>query len=81
MTEQELAAIRALLDDANAWHCDHECQRETVERLLAEVERLREIGQHGCDCSTDDACLFARQRDEARKEVERLLAAMEAADE
>ena len=22
---------------------------------LAEVERLHEIGQHGCDCSTEDA--------------------------
>ena len=34
-----------------------------------EIRHLREVRQHGCDCSDDEACLFARQRDEARAEV------------
>jgi|WetSurSiteA1Bulk_404760.scaffolds.fasta_scaffold50304_2 hypothetical protein len=33
----------------------------------AEIERLHEISRPGsCECSTEDACRFARERDEAR---------------
>lgn len=38
----------------------------------ADMERLKEIRQRGCDCNDEDACRFARERDEARAEVERL---------
>lgn len=38
----------------------------------AEVARLTELRQKGCDCNDEDACRFARERDEARAEVERL---------
>lgn len=44
---------------------------------LAEVQRLQELRQRGCDCSDEDACRFARERDEARAEVERLKAEVE----
>jgi hypothetical protein len=45
---------------------------DDLRETRAEVERLREIHRRGCECSTDDACQFARERDEARAEVERL---------
>jgi len=44
---------------------------------LAEVQRLQELRQRGCDCNDEDACRFARERDEARVEVMRLQADVE----
>jgi hypothetical protein len=57
-------ASRALLTDAI----------KEVDRLRAEVARLTEISIHGCDCSQADACQFARERDEARAENEKMKA-------
>ena len=37
--------------------------------LQAEIKRLREVYRRGCDCSTDAACKFAMERDEARAEA------------
>lgn len=59
-------ASRALLTDAI----------KEVDRLRAEVARLTEISIHGCDCSQADACKFARERDEARVENEKLTKAI-----
>jgi hypothetical protein len=47
------------------------------EVLVAEIERLRiELGyaieQRMCQCSYDDGCRFARERDDALAEVKRL---------
>ena len=39
----------------------------------AEVNRLLEIQQRGCDCAQSEVCAFARERDEALAEVERPL--------
>jgi len=44
--------------------------------LEVEVTRLKEIHQRGCDCSPDDACRFARERDEARAKAKELEAAL-----
>ena len=50
--------------------CDasHEIQRQ----LKAEIERLNEVQTKGCDCDPDDACRFARERDEAKAEIARM---------
>lgn len=37
--------------------------QESAEELLAEIARLREVHLHGCECSPDEACAFARERD------------------
>ena len=50
--------------------------QELASLALAEIERLHEIGQHGCDCSTEDARPLVRQRDEVltiRETVRRLM--------
>ena len=51
-----------------------ELQVTTHERdeARAEVGRLRRLRQHGCECTDEDACQFARERDEALLEVERM---------
>ena len=38
-----------------------------LERLRAEVKRMDETRTKGCDCAPDDACKFARQRDQWRE--------------
>jgi hypothetical protein len=69
-------------EDQGSQHCAvrHTCNT-WLGRLQAEaeVERLREMRQRGCDCNDEDACRFARERDEARAEVERLKAERDAA--
>lgn len=46
--------------------------QERAEAAEAEVERLREVHIRCCECSPDEACQFARERDESRAEVVRL---------
>ena len=41
---------------------------EQLENELAELRVLKSVCEHSCECSLDDACHFARQRDEAREE-------------
>jgi len=55
---------------------------------LAEVQRLQELRQRGCDCSDEDACRFAMERDDAyrrgqekmRRRASSLFAATDDAD-
>lgn len=44
---------------------------EAIEKLKEENKRLRDL-KRTCECGEDDQCMFARERDEARREVERL---------
>jgi hypothetical protein len=37
--------------------------------LAAELAAVKEIRQHGCECSDDDACQFARDRDKAQADL------------
>lgn len=75
-TRATLALVQATLDatrrERDAAESDLASLKAENERLkddLAIMERLR---QHGCECSDDEACLFARERDAARAEVTRL---------
>lgn len=45
--------------------CQSGCNCDRMAEMEAERDRLREIRQRGCDCSDDDACAFARERDAA----------------
>ncbi len=45
------------------------------DRLAEENERLRDL-KRTCECGEDEQCMFARERDEARAEAERLKAEM-----
>lgn len=45
--------------------------RQTLVMAKAEIELLRDI-KRTCQCSESDQCMFARERDEARAEIERL---------
>ena len=38
----------------------------------ADLATVSATSQRGCDCTDDEACRFARERDEARAEAERL---------
>jgi uncharacterized small protein (DUF1192 family) len=68
-TEKRIAALEAQVERLTA---------ERDERAV-ELRYLREIrGPGTCQCSDDDACRFALERDEARAEVERLTAEVEA---
>jgi hypothetical protein len=62
MTKDQMEALQAN-EQTLAWL---EKYKPTLADAQAEVARLREVHLHGCECSTDEACLFARQRDEAR---------------
>lgn len=46
--------------------------RDEVERLREENTHLAELRKRGCECSDDDACAFARERDAALKRVAEL---------
>ena len=49
---------------------------DEIERLQDELRTVRTVYHHRCECSEDDACAFARERDEARadlREAEALL--------
>jgi hypothetical protein len=48
----------------------------TLARAVLELAETRQLGS--CQCGDDEACKFARERDEARAEVERLRAALKA---
>ena len=37
--------------------------------IAAELAAVKEIRQHGCECSDDDACQFARDRDKAQADL------------
>jgi len=74
-------AARMIVADIESWKEKYERQCEGTkarmeenQRLGAEVARLTEISIHGCDCSQADACQFARERDEARAENEKMKA-------
>lgn len=44
-----------------------------VDRLQGDLKHLREVRDPGgCECSDDDACMFARQRDAFKAECEAL---------
>lgn len=45
---------------------------DRIERLERELAAVTEMRQHGCDCSDEDACRYARERDAARAENEAL---------
>jgi hypothetical protein len=49
---------------------DQEAMLDLADDLGHDLRRAREM--HRCECSPEDACRFARERDEARAEVERL---------
>lgn len=57
-------------------HLNNQCDVLFRERDEARTElaRLQEIHCRGCDCSMDDACAFARERDAAKAERDRALA-------
>ena len=38
-------------------------------RRAEELAAVKEIRQHGCECSDDDACQFARDSDKARADL------------
>jgi hypothetical protein len=47
-----------------------ECQNcSGWDALAAELAAVKEIRQHGCECSDDDACQFARDRDKAQADL------------
>jgi hypothetical protein len=65
--------IERLRADRDSWAEQADARVKDCVEYLAEIERLREISRPGsCECSTEDACRFARERDTARQEVERL---------
>jgi len=48
--------------------CNHNavwCQCQ-VDELTEEIARLREVHLRGCECTADEACAFARERDALR---------------
>jgi hypothetical protein len=47
---------------------------ERIAELEAEAERLHSIHLKGCDCSSGEACAFARERDDALAKADRLQA-------
>ena len=42
---------------------------DEIERLQDELLTVRTVYHHRCECGEDDACQFARERDEARAEL------------
>lgn len=74
----ELARWRMLIEDAQAalaeaGYREHKHTPASAIRGLtaerdearAELTRLKEVHLHGCECSTDEACAFAQERDRA----------------
>lgn len=58
--------------------CEAALERDA---LRTELAALKEVRQHGCECSDEDACLFARQRNFLRADNEWLRADFKNADE
>ena len=48
---------------------------DILDELRAEVERLKNL-RRPCECSEDDQCMFAKERDGALQEVDRLRGAV-----
>lgn len=44
---------------------------EAVDEMSLELRALRRVHLHGCDCSEDEACMFARERDAEHVRAER----------
>jgi len=55
--QNEISRLRALVAELT----------ERLREMTAENARLKEVSIHGCDCSQDDACKFARERDESNR--------------
>jgi len=76
----EIAEIWELVREPPSHHCVGRQCRTALPRLLDEVERLNnelryvaEVRQPGtCRCSDDDACRFARERDDALARAEKV---------
>ena len=58
--------VTELLESRDEW-------QERAERAERELKILREVYARGCDCSPEDACRFARERDDEREKVEALV--------
>lgn len=73
ITWDELNRLEADRDAARA-DCDKtqkvlELERQArqvrEDELKEEIARLKEVHLHGCECSTDEACQFVKERDRA----------------
>ncbi len=67
MTDERLAELRN--DYLSAGPDTIAEMVDEIDRLCAEVSALKAVHIRGCECSGDDACLFARERDKARAEL------------
>ncbi len=67
--EVDHASLRALEARALAAEERELALMKEFETARAELTAMNEVYQRGCECSADEACVFARERDAARARV------------
>lgn len=68
---EELAVLQE-----NGSYVGLKTNRDALRKAKDEIERLRDL-RRPCECGADEQCAFAKERDEARAEIERLRDALE----
>lgn len=72
-----MVALRKRVADLTAEREAHAATRRELEDTKEELQRLQRVHLHGCECTSDEACLFARERDAALRSRACLLRALD----